>query len=150
MDYTCTTIDSCPSDLTGEDVYKILMLNFKRHYLSNRAPFGLHLHASWLRNPEYFYIFSKFVEDVLRLNDVYFVTSNQVVEWIRRPTAVTEIDKFGPWRCGTHEFEPFEIACDLPSNCKLPSRILKSYRYLRTCFECPKEYPWLRNEFGSE
>lgn len=51
-------MDTCPSDLSGEDVYKILMLNFKKHYLSNRAPLGLHFHASWFQNPSYFYAFS--------------------------------------------------------------------------------------------
>ncbi|XP_076167939.1 chitin and LDLR binding deacetylase 3 isoform X1 [Ptiloglossa arizonensis] len=149
-EYICTRLDSCSPDLTGEDVYRILMLNFKRHYLSNRAPLGLHLHASWFQNPMYFYVLTKFMDDVLRLNDVYFVTSHQVIEWMRRPTSLSAIESFEPWRCGTRQFQPFEIACDLPSSCKLPSRVLKSYRYLNTCFECPKEYPWLRNEFGLE
>lgn len=51
-------MDSCPSNLSGEEVYKMLMLNFKRHYLTNRAPFGLHFHASWFQNPSYFYAFN--------------------------------------------------------------------------------------------
>ncbi|CAK9828749.1 Chitin deacetylase 1 [Anthophora retusa] len=149
-EYTCTRIDSCPSNLSGEDVYKLLMLNFKRHYLSNRAPLGLHLHASWFQNPSYFYAFSKFMDDILRLNDVYFVTSYQVIEWMRKPTSLSTIETFRPWQCVSRKFQPSEIACDLPNSCKLPSRVLKSYRYLHTCFECPKEYPWLRNEFGME
>ncbi|XP_043513906.1 chitin deacetylase 1 isoform X1 [Frieseomelitta varia] len=148
--YTCARMDSCPSDLSGEDVYKILTLNFKRHYLSNRAPLGLHFHASWFQNPSYFYAFSKFMDDVLRLNDVYFVTSYQVIEWMRKPTSLNAIETFKPWQCNSRIFQPFEFACDLPNSCKLPSRVLKSYRYLHTCFECPKEYPWLRNEFGTE
>ncbi|XP_011151123.1 uncharacterized protein LOC105190208 [Harpegnathos saltator] len=149
-DYTCTTVDSCPSDLSGEEVYKMLMLNFKRHYLTNRAPLGLHFHASWFQNPMYFYAFNKFVDDLLRLDDVFFVTSHQVVEWMRRPTSLSEVEKFASWQCEKRHFEPFEVACDLPNSCKLPSRVLKSYRYLHTCFECPKQYPWLRNEFGVE
>jgi len=51
-------VDSCPPDLSGEEVYKMLMLNFKRHYLTNRAPFGLHFHAAWFQNPMYFYAFN--------------------------------------------------------------------------------------------
>ncbi|XP_071571775.1 chitin deacetylase 1 isoform X2 [Temnothorax nylanderi] len=149
-DYTCSTVDSCPPDLSGEDVYKMLMLNFKRHYLTNRAPFGLHFHASWFQNPMYFYAFNKFIDDLLRLDDVFFVTSNQIVEWMRRPTPLSEIEKFAPWQCAKRHFEPYEMACDLPNSCKLSSKVLKSYRYLHTCFECPKQYPWLRNEFGIE
>ncbi|XP_066601729.1 chitin deacetylase 1 [Prorops nasuta] len=147
-DYTCTTVDSCPPSSSAEDVYKMLMLNFKRHYLTNRAPIGLHFHASWFETPMNQYAFSKFMDDVLRFNDVYFVTSNQVIDWIREPTSLNEISRFTPWHCGKRHFEPYQIACDLPTTCKLPSRVLKSNRYLHTCFECPKQYPWLRNEFG--
>ncbi|XP_026299909.1 uncharacterized protein LOC725391 isoform X3 [Apis mellifera] len=148
--YTCTRMDSCPSDLSGEEIYKILMLNFKRHYLSNRAPLGLHLHASWFQNPSYFYAFTKFMDDVLRLRDVYFVTSYQVIEWMRKPTSLNAIETLKAWQCNLRKFHSFELACDLPASCKLPSKVLKSYRYLHTCFDCPKEYPWLRNEFGAE
>lgn len=51
--YICETIQSCSQNLTGDEIYKVLIHNFKRHYLTNRAPFGLHFHASWFRKPEY-------------------------------------------------------------------------------------------------
>lgn len=50
---TCTTLDDCPDTLCGDDIYNILMTNFKRHYLNNRAPFGLHLSSTWLNNYDY-------------------------------------------------------------------------------------------------
>jgi len=34
------------------------MLNFKRHYLSNRAPFNLRFRASWFQNPMHLYAFN--------------------------------------------------------------------------------------------
>ncbi|RLU17137.1 hypothetical protein DMN91_011206 [Ooceraea biroi] len=147
---TCTTVDSCSSDLSGDEIYKMLMLNFKRHYLTNRAPLSLRFHASWFQDPMHFYAFNKFLDDLLRLDDVFLVTSHQVVEWTRRPTSLNEIKKFAPWQCKTRHFEPFEVACEQPNSCKLFSKALQSYRYLHTCFECPKQYPWLRNEFGIE
>lgn len=55
--HTCATLEYCPSTLSGDDVYKILMANFKRHYLTNRAPFGIHLSSTWLRNNEYLIAF---------------------------------------------------------------------------------------------
>lgn len=148
------------------------MLNFKRHYLHNRAPLGLHFHAAWFENPMYLHAFTvsvyfcflfrnqniskfkaivrtqMFLDDVLRLPDVYFVTSHQVIEWIRKPTPINQLHTFEPWKCNKRQFEPQELACDLPTTCKLSSRVLKSDRYLHTCFQCPKQYPWLRNEFG--
>lgn len=50
--YPCATLEYCPTNLTGDDVYETLMNNFKRHYLKNRAPFGIHLSSTWLRNNE--------------------------------------------------------------------------------------------------
>lgn len=34
------------------------MLNFKRHYLANRAPFNLRFHASWFQDPMHLYAFN--------------------------------------------------------------------------------------------
>lgn len=48
-DYLCETIQSCPSNLNEEEIYNVLINNFKRHYLTNRAPYGLHFHATWFR-----------------------------------------------------------------------------------------------------
>ncbi|XP_046434302.1 chitin deacetylase 1 [Neodiprion fabricii] len=146
--YTCTMIDSCTRDLSGEEIYRMLTVNFNRHYLQNRAPYGLYFHAAWFKNPAYHYAFSKFIDDTLQLPDVYFVTSNQMVEWMRNPTPLNKLKNFQPWNCNKRQFEPREIACALPNTCKLYSSVLKSDRYLYTCYECPKQYPWLRNEFG--
>ncbi|XP_014609086.1 PREDICTED: uncharacterized protein LOC106789421 [Polistes canadensis] len=149
-EYTCATMNSCPSNLSLNEVYEMLMFNFKRHYHSNRAPMGLHFHTSWFQTSTYYHAFNKFLEDVLRLPDVYFVTSHQVIKWMRSPTPLDQLHKFESWQCNERQFEKFEIACDVPTTCSLPSKILKSYRDLYTCFECPKEYPWLRNEFGQD
>lgn len=46
-------VDSCPPHLSGEDVYRMLTSNFKRHYNTNRAPFGLYFHTTWFKRPEY-------------------------------------------------------------------------------------------------
>lgn len=52
--YSCARLDTFPRNLTGDDIYRILVNNFKRHYLTNRAPFGLHLHSDWLKKEDYF------------------------------------------------------------------------------------------------
>ncbi|XP_043270811.1 chitin deacetylase 1 isoform X2 [Venturia canescens] len=149
-EFTCTSVEDCTQNMPGEEIYKMLMLNFKRHYITNRAPFGLHLHAAWFKTSNNLYAFTKFLDDVLRLPDVYFVTSYQILEWVKKPTALRDLDGFEPWKCRKRRYEPHEVACDLPSSCRLPSRVLKSYRFLQTCFECPKQYPWLRNESGAD
>ncbi|KAK0171255.1 hypothetical protein PV328_009005 [Microctonus aethiopoides] len=57
-DFPCEMMEHCPTNLTGEEIYKMLMLNFKRHYLSNRAPLGLHFNSMWFRSPTNIYAFS--------------------------------------------------------------------------------------------
>jgi hypothetical protein len=51
--YTCAMVDSCPPHLSGDEVYNMLIHNFKRHYNTNRAPYGLYFHTTWFKKPEY-------------------------------------------------------------------------------------------------
>lgn len=52
-EHVCATLDYCPSRKSAEDMYNILINNFKRHYLKNRAPFGIHINPVLLKNYEY-------------------------------------------------------------------------------------------------
>lgn len=89
-----------------------------------------------------------FLDELLNLPDVYFVTYHQVLEWMKRPTPVVQLKKFQPWQCRPRYFEDFEIACTKANTCKLPSKVLEHDKYMITCNDCPKSYPWIRNEFG--
>lgn len=48
----CSTVESCTKNSTTEDVYKLLMHNFKRHYLTNKAPFSLRFQSKWFKRQE--------------------------------------------------------------------------------------------------
>ncbi|CAH1116024.1 unnamed protein product, partial [Phaedon cochleariae] len=120
--FTCSMVDSCPSDLTGNDVYDMLTHNFKRHYLSNRAPLGLYFHSTWFKNHEYLTAFQKFLSDILKEPDVWFVTSWQAIQWMRQPKTVDQLHDFAPWGC-KRSFDQSEIACSTPNVCKLYSRV---------------------------
>ncbi|KAJ8981896.1 hypothetical protein NQ317_007288, partial [Molorchus minor] len=144
---TCTTMASCIPNLSGRELYTILMHNFKRHYLSNRAPYGLHLNSKWFKNRERLASFHRFLKDVRKQPDVWLVTNWQAIQWMRKPKTLDQISSFEPWSC-RKRFEKSEIACDIPNVCKLHNRILQQDRYLHTCIECPRSYPWIRNEFG--
>ncbi|KAI8439532.1 hypothetical protein MSG28_013280 [Choristoneura fumiferana] len=147
-DTSCTTLQYCPNKLVDKDVYDILVNNFKRHYLKNRAPFGIHLDSNWLRNTEYLNAFKKFLTEVMKLPDVYFVTYKQVIEWIKQPTDLLQIKRFKPWHCKNNTFDDIEYACHKPKTCKLTSKVLQHDKYMITCHGCPQSYPWIRNEFG--
>ena len=42
-------VDSCPPYFTSDEMFNILMFNFKRHYKTNRAPYGLYFHTTWFK-----------------------------------------------------------------------------------------------------
>lgn len=73
-EYTCAMVDSCPPHLSGEEVYRMLISNFKRHYLSNRAPLGLYFHTTWFKKPEYLNAFR-----VCNLQYVLFTHLNEIL-----------------------------------------------------------------------
>ncbi|KAJ3645357.1 hypothetical protein Zmor_023023 [Zophobas morio] len=145
--YSCAMVDSCPSNLSGDDIYRILIHNFKRHYLTNRAPFGLHFHSSWFKKQEYLDAFQDFIAEVSQQPDVWFVTSWQAISWMKDPTPIGRLNSFKAWNCD-NVFDQSEVACAVPNMCKVHSRIFNQDRYLYTCFQCPKVFPWIRNEFG--
>ncbi|XP_019761994.2 chitin deacetylase 1 [Dendroctonus ponderosae] len=149
LEISCATLDSCPSELSGQEIYQTLIRNFNRHYSTNRAPFGIHLQAAWFENTEYLAAFQEFLDVVLSKPDVWFVTNSQAIEWMQHPTPLKKLLKFHPWDCRKHVKQAREIACQTPNNCQLASRALKQDVELQTCNKCPKKYPWVKNEFGA-
>ena len=43
----CNMIDGCTPPTNESETYELLNSNFERHYLSNRAPFPMFMHAVW-------------------------------------------------------------------------------------------------------
>ncbi|KAB0794026.1 hypothetical protein PPYR_13646 [Photinus pyralis] len=143
---TCAFINSCSGNFTVESLYKTLMQNFKRHYFTNRAPFGLNFHSSWFQKPEHLIAFERFLDEMLTQPNVWFVTNWQALQWIQKPTPLKHLHNFPAWNCKDISDE----ICETPNVCKLNNRILQQERYLYTCSDCPNSYPWIRNEFGRE
>ncbi|KAK5641080.1 hypothetical protein RI129_009627 [Pyrocoelia pectoralis] len=146
---TCTFVDSCPTNISVENLYKTFVQNFKRHYFTNRAPYGLHFHSSWFKKQEHLIAFEKFLDEMLKQPNVWFLTNWQTIEWVQKPTPINHIHDFKPWQC-KENFDTFEEICEIPNECKLNNSILQQERYLHTCNDCPNSYPWIRNEFGKE
>jgi len=92
----CHMVDSCSNIQTGEQFGRLLRHNFNRHFSTNRAPLGLHFHASWLKSKKEFKDeLIKFIEEMLKRNDVYFVNMLQVslnpfipVGWVNKNTCI--------------------------------------------------------------
>lgn len=88
LEISCATLDSCPSELSGQEIYQTLLRNFNRHYSTSRAPFGIHLQAAWFENTEYLAAFQvnrnycKFAHKGQSYNIIYY-TNNETFDIIR-------------------------------------------------------------------
>ncbi|XKL69300.1 hypothetical protein PGB90_007069 [Kerria lacca] len=144
----CHMVDSCSNIQSGEQFARLLRHNLQRHVNSNRAPLGLHFHASWLKSKKEFKEeLIKFIEEQLEGNNVYFVTMLQVIQWMQNPTEITSLRDFADWKekCDV-KGQPF---CSLPNPCPLTTRELPGETIrLFTCMECPNNYPWILDPTG--
>lgn len=121
---------------------QFIIRNFKRHYYSNRAPFGFYLHASWFVTHENaFEAYLGFLDYLQTLPDVMIVSATQVLDWVRHPI---------PW----DEMLNQAVACHRPTEtkCKPQTCLLakgKEERWMTSCAEsCPRVYPWCDNPLG--
>ncbi|KPJ15180.1 hypothetical protein RR48_09207 [Papilio machaon] len=145
----CHVVDSCSNIQTGEQFARLLRQNFNRHYTTNRAPLGLHFHASWLKSKKEFRDeLIKFIEEMLEKNDVYFTSLIQVIQWMQNPTELSSLRDFQEWKQDKCDVkgQPF---CSLPNACPLTTRELPGETLrLFTCMECPNNYPWILDPTG--
>jgi len=144
----CAMVDECSFPKTVEGVYNLLMDNFKKHYNGNRSPFPMFMHAGWLITYNYSRQgLENFLNDILKMKDVYIVTLSQVIDWIKKPTPLSKINEFAPWQC-TKPAPP--APCQVQNSCEYQVNNQNEYVYLRTCTRpCPKNYPWYGNPDGN-
>ena len=138
----CSMGDACSNPNEEDGVFKMLMKNFNRHYSTNRAPFGLFYHSAWFSNSHHRKGFLKFLDEINRLNDVFFVTNWQMIQWMRNPTPLDSIDSFEPWQCDNQRLDDISsLTCHHPSVCNV--RHETGSRFMKTCQPCPSFYPWV-------
>lgn len=115
----CSMGDACSNPADEDGVYEMLMKNFNRHYKSNRAPFGLFYHSAWFNTAHHRRGFLRFLTTVNSMPDVFFVTNWQMLQWMRKPTPMSEITTFEPWQCQPNHDRP--PPCFHPSVCNVKS-----------------------------
>uniref|UniRef100_A0A336LSX4 CSON003767 protein n=1 Tax=Culicoides sonorensis TaxID=179676 RepID=A0A336LSX4_CULSO len=133
----CSMGDACSNPSDAENVEKMIMKNFDRHYTTNRAPFGLFYHAAWFTQPHHKEGFIKFLDKINQMNDVYIVTNWQALQWVRDPTPLSRMNTFQPFQCN---YSDRPKRCNNPKVCNLWHK--SGVRYMRTCQPCPEIYPW--------
>ncbi|XP_013412726.1 uncharacterized protein LOC106175331 [Lingula anatina] len=95
-------LDTCrPANF--KESFEYIFSNFKRHYDSpNRAPFGINMHAAWFLHPAWRYNYKaldRFIQEILKLDDVWIVTPSQLLNWVKNPVSVDNMEDHPTFTC---------------------------------------------------
>jgi len=161
----CAMIDACHDNGTKQSAYDLLLNNFLRHYLTNRAPFPMFMHAGWFTTSSYRWeALNDFIDTVLSQPDVYFVTPTDVIDWMKNPVPCEDevnmekqrtckLREMNDWSCKSRSVRSRAPVCSESQrqNCVLKRVVYNSTceRRFSTCFQCPSTYPWLGNPDGN-
>ncbi|XP_018352051.1 PREDICTED: uncharacterized protein LOC108754324 [Trachymyrmex septentrionalis] len=149
----CPYLDQCVlHNHDPEEVFDWLQEDFNRYYEQNRAPYMMPFHTNWFQIKELERGLSKFLDWVVTLPDVYFVTATQALTWMTDPKPIKALHNFEGWSCKKKENLPGP-PCNNPHKCALdfkpPESNFTTTRYMETCRECPYKYPWLGDSKGT-
>lgn len=97
--HSCAMPDGCTVLATAEETLEFLRKNFYRYYNSNRAPLGVFVHARWFHTEHHLDAVDMFIDELIHMDDVWIVTPSQVIEWMKKPTSIYDIQFFEPWSC---------------------------------------------------
>ncbi|XP_059165544.1 proteoglycan 4-like [Physella acuta] len=96
----CAMPDACTIGAGTKGSRKFIEDNFMRHYTTNRAPFGIFIHASWFaRKDGNLEGLVEFLGSLADKDDVWVVTVNQALDWIQRPVRLSAISAMDSWMC---------------------------------------------------
>ncbi len=140
---------------TADSVLQFIRKNFDRTYTQNRAPFVMSINADFLNfipGQGGLAAFEQFLHELQQKRDVWIVTMEQMLDWIRSPTPVSQMMNFLPFKCrkqGQSSRPARRPPCSNGQACQYKTPDLPSGEHMfRTCGECPKYYPWVNNPLG--
>lgn len=117
--YDCVYVDGCMNAPPDEEAaYKFLWENFQTYYTQTRMPFGINMHPSWFFYPDRLRAMDRFIQKLVSMNDVYIVSANRMLEWLKNPTPLQDLHSFAPWACDgrekTYKSGPTLVKTNLP------------------------------------
>jgi peptidoglycan/xylan/chitin deacetylase (PgdA/CDA1 family) len=157
---TCHHADQCVFPNNGDDddindITDFLKENFERHYTTNKAPFQLNFHVTWFTQKGHVRALYKFFDYLTSLKDVWFVTYQELINWMKDPRPLTELN----FKCENATAS----TCTRPHTCVLKHYITSNNsaatednfsksdtRYMPVCHSsvCPQQYQWFGNHAG--
>jgi hypothetical protein len=98
--YDCVYVDGCNNPPPNEaSAYQFLMDNFNSYYTTSKIPFGINMHSSWFYIADRLNAMDRFINTLLKMDDVYIVSVDKTIRWLQNPTPLSELHSFKPWKC---------------------------------------------------
>ncbi|KAI0304725.1 hypothetical protein BC826DRAFT_1100522 [Russula brevipes] len=144
-------LDSANGASTPNDsaTLEYMKSTFTAHYTGNRQPFGLYTHPIHLAvdypgvSPPNSTIamINEFLDWAQEQSDVWIVSTRQLLEWVRNPVPLSELNSFDALKCPLPTIN--QSICDgIPANeAGLLNRCNFSDFPFYTCYGCPEEPP---------
>ncbi|CEG70825.1 hypothetical protein RMATCC62417_06650 [Rhizopus microsporus] len=140
-----------------EDVTKWSLDAFEKHYRGGRQPFGIYVHPTHLTGypglpdptPKLDGLIS-FIKALSEKPDVWFVTNQQLIQWMKNPVKASELSSQDYMRCSQPVITK-EICngLDDDNNSVVDDNLLNNCNFgttsFNTCFNCPSTAPTLDN-----
>ncbi|KAG0744879.1 hypothetical protein G6F57_004746 [Rhizopus arrhizus] len=142
---------------TPSDVTAWSNAAFDKHYNGNRQPFGIYVHPTHLTSypslpdpKDQFNGVISFIQSVASKPDVWFVTNQQLLQWMKNPVKASELGKQDYMQCkqpilskeicnGLDDDHNGVVDDNLVNSCNFGASSTK------TCFNCPATAPSLDN-----
>ncbi|ELU00180.1 hypothetical protein CAPTEDRAFT_100527 [Capitella teleta] len=110
----CSYLDACVSrkdnQLTSTSkIYKVLIDNFDRNYISNRAPFQVNIRVESLNDNLQKEALKDFLHTLSGYEDVWILGISQVIAWMQNPVDKHRALEFGAWDCPDRDYK---VECD--------------------------------------
>ena len=125
-------------------IFELWQENFYQHRQGNHSPFGIYLHGAWLKNDSHRAALERFLEWVQQQDDVWFVTMQDILGYMRHPVPARRMEDF--LKCPVSK--PGLEVCDGRDNNsdgRIDEGLVKTCKYnedtFRTCGKCPDQYP---------
>ncbi|KAI1316036.1 hypothetical protein EDD11_010500 [Mortierella claussenii] len=121
-----------------------LKSNFNRHYQGTRQPFGLYLHPVHVGNSTSMY--TEFFKWAAAQQDVWFVTNQQLLEWVKNPVPASQLADQPYMKCSVPAVGK-EICNGLDDTKAgaIDKSVLETCNFAAgpwsTCYGCPKTAP---------
>lgn len=142
----CVFLDQCIFPDDANAIFDFLQYNFQRHYSTNRAPFVLNMHVNWVTDETKMAALDDFIDHILNIPDVWIVTMQQALDWMRKPVPATLVQDFDAWKCHVAR----QPSCNIPRTCAVKFGDSHDVRYIQLCGKCPERYPWINNVRGTK